>query len=107
MSTSPTPQSPTPQTNPQSPAPASPVTSSGTLIVLGVVLAGIGQLIYANGQQAALEAALSPSVWTSDDGSGALIFGGILSLIGLVLGLVGIARLCRRVDFIYQSMGGK
>ena len=92
-------------TPPQPKVPLPPrFAASSTPIIVGVVFLIIGQAIFQAGQQVALEAALDP--WPTDDGSSQILVGAVVSIIGLIAVLIGVARLCRRIDFLHRKAGG-
>ncbi len=72
---------------------------SSYILGIGVVGLVIGQAIYSGGQQQNIEAALS---LYADDGSGAILFGVIVSLISLSFLVNGIVNLARSVDYLAE-----
>ncbi len=78
--------------------------ASVTPIIFGVIALIIGQAVYQAGQTMAIQAAFDR--WTSDDGSSQILVGAILSVVGLIALLIGVARVCARIDFLYRKAGG-
>ncbi|GMA24305.1 hypothetical protein GCM10025864_20640 [Luteimicrobium album] len=70
-------------------------------LVLGTVLFVVGLLFFLAGE---LGAAAVDSSGTSD---GRVALGLVLAGAGLVVGLVGVARLAHRIDVVYRRLGGR
>jgi hypothetical protein len=74
--------------------------ASAGLLGWGIALLIVGQVAYDAGQRQAIEAALSSSLFTADDGSGLTVIGLIASVVGLILLVSGIVYLARSVDYL-------
>ena len=74
--------------------------ASAGLLGWGIVLLVVGQAAYSSGQQQAIEAALSTSWFSRDDGSTWIVIGLIASLVGLILLVSGVVYLAKSVDYL-------
>lgn len=72
--------------------------SHAVLITVGIVALVVGQVIYDGGRQQAIESSIS--LYSSNDGGGAIIVGGIVSLYGLVSLVIGVYRLATAVEYL-------
>jgi len=70
-------------------------------LVLGTVLFVVGLVLFLAGE---IGAAAIDSDGTTD---GRVALGLVLTGVGLVVGLVGVARLAHRVDVVYRRLGGR
>lgn len=77
-----------------------PPKASAGLLGWGIVLLVIGQATYSAGQRQAIEAALSSSLFASEDGTGLTVIGLIASLVGLILLVSGVVYLAKSVDYL-------
>jgi hypothetical protein len=68
-------------------------------LVLGTVLFVVGLVLFLAGEIAGIDG----------DGArdGRVVLGLVLAGVGLVVGLVGVARLAHRVDVVYRRLGGR
>lgn len=88
-----------PKTSPRPPSQI--VKAAGTYLVLGILAIILGQAFYDEGNALRFAAELTRSRY-ADDGSGQITTGLVLSLVGLIWLLVGIARLAAQVDHLYR-----
>lgn len=74
--------------------------ASAGLLGWGIVLLIVGQVAYNAGQRQAIEAALSSSLFASNDGTGLTVIGLIASLVGLILLVSGVVYLAQSIDYL-------